>query len=115
MSPTIAFDPSGRPRFVLGSPGGNDIINYVALALVGLIDWGLDAQQAADLPHYGSRNRATEIEQGTAVEALAPALRARGHDVRVAPEASGLHIIGIGPMGLEGGADPRREGVALGD
>ena len=115
MSPTIAFDPQGKPRFVLGSPGGNDIINYVALTLVGLIDWKLDAQQAVDLPRYGSRNRATELEQGTEAEQLVPLLKARGHDVRVTPEASGLHVIAITPRGLEGGADPRREGVALGD
>jgi gamma-glutamyltranspeptidase/glutathione hydrolase len=115
MSPSIVFDPRGRPRYVLGTPGGNDIINYVALTLVALIDWGLDPQQAVDLPRYGSRNRATELERGTEVEALTEALRARGHDVRVGPEASGLHVIAISPRELTGGADPRREGMALGD
>jgi gamma-glutamyltranspeptidase/glutathione hydrolase len=115
MSPTIAFDPSGRPRYVLGSPGGNDIINYVALTLVAMIDWKLDPQQAVDLPRYGSRNRATELERGTAAAALENALKARGHDVRLTPEASGLHVIGIGARGLTGGADPRREGLAVGD
>jgi len=115
MSPLIVFDPSGRERFLLGSPGGNDIINYVALTLVALIDWKLDPQQAVDLPRYGSRNRATELEQGTPAEFLQDALRARGHEVRVMPETSGLHVIAISPEGLTGGADPRREGVALGD
>jgi gamma-glutamyltranspeptidase / glutathione hydrolase len=115
MSPTIAFDGSGRPRFVVGSPGGNDIINYVALTLVGLIDWKLDPQKAVDLPRYGSRNRATELESGTEAEKLAEALRALGHDVRVTPQASGLHVIAVTGEGLVGGADPRREGIALGD
>ena len=115
MAPTIAFDARGAPRYVLGSPGGNDIINYVAQTLVALIDWHLDPQQAVDLPHYGSRNRGTELEQATPAEALAGPLRSRGHEVRIVPETSGLHVIEIAPQGLVGGADPRREGVALGD
>ncbi len=115
MAPIIAFDARGRVRYVLGSPGGNDIINYVALTLVALIDWKLDAQQAVDLPRYGSRNRTTDLERGTPAEALEKPLRARGHEVRIGPEASGLHLIAVTPEGLTGGADPRREGVALGD
>jgi len=115
MSPTIVFDPRGRARYVLGSPGGNDIINYVALTIVALVDWKLDPQQAVDLPRYGSRNRGTELEQGTAVEDLQNALRSRGHDVRITPETSGLHVIAISRQGLAGAADPRREGVAVGD
>ena len=116
MAPTLVFDAQNRLRYVLGSPGGSMIINYVAKTLVGLIDWKLDAQQAADLPNFGSRNRTTELEAGTAAEDLAPQLRARGHAVRVLPMSSGVHVIAITPgKGLSGGADPRREGVALGD
>ena len=118
---TIAMMLAMLERFPLakmkpGSPGGSMIINYVAKTLVGLIDWKLDAQQAADLPNFGSRNRTTELEAGTAAEDLAPQLRARGHAVRVLPMSSGVHVIAITPgKGLSGGADPRREGVALGD
>ena len=115
MSPTVVFDAQDRLRLVLGSPGGHQIINYVAQALVGVIDWGLDVQQAVSQPHFGSRNRGTELEKGTAVEALVPQLRARGHDVRAMDMPSGLHGIAITPAGLVGGADPRREGVALGE
>jgi len=121
MAPTLVFDADQRLRYVLGSPGGNMIINYVAKALIGLIDWKQDAQAAADLPNLGSRNRQSEleIERGTALERLAPQLRARGHTVRITPQTSGINVIAVTPNRsgriLSGGADPRREGVALGD
>jgi len=115
MSPTIVFDAQDRLRLVIGSPGGHQIINFVAKTLVGVIDWKLDVQQAISLPSFGSRNRGTEIERGTELETLAPALRARGHDVRIIDMPSGLHGIQVTGKGLIGGADPRREGVALGD
>ncbi len=131
MAPTLVFErsgpvpafsdkaPSARLRWVLGAPGGPAIINYVAKNLVGLIDWGLDVQAAAALPNMGSRNRTTELEAGTALEALAPRLDAMGHRVRVGEQTSGVHAIAVTReargSALAGGADPRREGVALGD
>lgn len=114
MAPMIVFR-AGRPYLVVGSPGGSAIINYVAKTLVGVIDWGLDIQQAVALPNMGSRNRATELERGSALVRLAPALRAMGHEVAEVDFPSGLQGIMIGPEGLTGGADPRREGTALGD
>ena len=115
MSPTIVFDAQDRLRLVLGSPGGHQIINFVAETLIGVIDWRLDIQQAISLPSFGSRNRGTDIEKGTQLQALVPQLRARGHEVRVIETPSGLHGIQVTSGGLIGGADPRREGVALGD
>src|SRR6185369_12951690 len=61
MAPTLVFDSSDHLRWVLGSPGGPMIINYVAKALVGLIDWNLDAQAASALPNMGNRNGVTEL------------------------------------------------------
>lgn len=119
MSPTLVFDGKGRLAHVLGSPGGAMIINYVAKTLLALTDWRLDPQAAVDLPNVGSRNRGLDLEAGTDAEALAPALRARGHQVRVGDETSGVHVISIdyagGKRRLLGGADPRRDGVAAGD
>ena len=115
MAPTIVFDAQDRLRLVVGSPGGHRIINFVAETLVGVIDWKLDIQKAVSMPLFGSRNHGTELEKGTALEALVPQLRARGHVVRVLDTPSGLHGIAVTARGLTGGADPRREGVALGD
>ena len=115
MSPTIVFDDSGKLHMVLGSPGGARIILYVLKALIAHIDWGLGAQGAASLPAFGSRNGPFEIEAGPWAAGPTRAMRARGHNVRISPMTSGLHVIVSRKGGLEGGADPRREGVALGD
>jgi len=114
MAPTLVFDREGKLHMTVGSPGGSLIINYVLKALVGTLDWGLDIQAAIDLPNAGSRNGPTEIEKDTALEAIAPALTAMGHNVRIIDMTSGLHGIMRTRDGFAGGADPRREGVARG-
>ena len=100
---------------VAGSPGGSAIINYVAKALLGVIDWGLDPQAAIDLPNVGSRNGPTELEKGTAAVELEAKLKALGHETRVMDQTSGLQMIVRTPNGWIAGADPRREGTAKGD
>ncbi len=115
MAPMLVFAPGGDFFMSVGSPGGGAIINYVARTLVGVLDWRQDLQQAIAAPNMGSRNRATELERGTALEGIAEALRAIGHPVETIPMVSGLHGIMRGARGLEGGADPRREGVAVAD
>jgi gamma-glutamyltranspeptidase/glutathione hydrolase len=115
MAPTMVFDEKGKLLLVIGSPGGHSIINYVAETLVNVLDWGMDIQQAVAAPHMGSRNGPTELEKGTALEKLAPELERMGHSVRIRDEASGLHGIMRTKDGWAGGADPRREGVALGE
>lgn len=113
MAPMMVMQ-DGRPVIALGSPGGSAIIPYVAQALTGMLMWNLDAQEAVSLPHYGSRNWATELEAGTAVTEQSQALRAMGHEVREQPFPSGTHVIRWTQEGLEAGVDPRREGLALG-
>jgi gamma-glutamyltranspeptidase/glutathione hydrolase len=115
MAPTMVFDPKGHLYAVIGSPGGHSIINYVAQTLLGVLDWGMDIQQAIDSPRMGSRNGPTQLEQSTRLERLATELQRRGHAVSIRPETSGLHGIARTSEGWTGGADPRREGVALGD
>lgn len=115
MSPVLVFTPRGEFVLAVGSPGGSRIIGYVAQTLIAVLDWGLSMQDAIDLPHLVNRNGATELEEGTALESLAPALRALGHAVEIRPLVSGLHGIRATAAGLEGGADPRREGVVLAD
>ena len=114
MTPLFAFDPDGKLAFVAGSPGGSRIIGYVARSIIGMIDFDLDAQSAVDLQHVTNRNGGTDIEVGPHAEVWREALEALGHRVTISDLNSGLHIIRIRPDGLEGGADPRREGLAVG-
>ena len=131
MAPTLVFDRApgppqadGSPRpgalvMTLGSPGGSQIIGYVARTLVSVLGDGLDVQTAIAMPNLGSRNGPTELEAGLAPPALAAALRARGHEVREIAMTSGLQGIVRrcdrgGRCTLTGGADPRREGLVIG-
>jgi len=127
MSPTIVMGPDGEPRHALGSPGGSRIIGYTALRVIGLLDWDLDMQQAINLPNMTNRNGETTLENpwrqpfnrdlvDVRADALASDLEARGHTVDRDGMTSGLHGITIRPDGtLAGGADPRREGMVLGE
>ncbi len=120
MSPMLVFDrASGALLMSVGSPGGSAIINYTGKVLVGTLDWGLTVQQAISLPNFGSRNGPTELEEGRASAALIDALKARGHDVKLMTQTSGLQgiqrVTKDGKPGWFGGADPRREGIVMGD
>ena len=135
MAPSIVFNPDGEFLFSTGSPGGNSIIAYTAKSIIGILDWGLTPQEAIDLPNVVARNgrisveakgikdeETDEIDRGSPGETfgmspeLVTALEAKGHTVRRSKgEFSGLHIIYRNEDGsLIGGADPRREGTAVG-
>jgi gamma-glutamyltranspeptidase/glutathione hydrolase len=115
MSPTIVFAPSGKPRLAIGSPGGSRIIGYTAKTILGVLDWELSVQEAIDLPHFLNRNGPLELEASPKAEALAATLREQGYEVTVGEMTSGLHGIEIIAGELIGGADPRREGRAVGE
>lgn len=115
MAPTLVFGPDGKLIHVLGSPGGARIIGYVAKALVRMLDWQEDPQAALSAPNVLSLGNSVELEADTPAAELALALEARGQKIIVRQLSSGLQAIAITPTGLIGAADPRREGVALGD
>jgi gamma-glutamyltranspeptidase/glutathione hydrolase len=113
MAPTIVLQ-DGKPSLVIGSPGGSRIIGYVAQAIIARIDWGMDVQQAVSMAHLVNRFGTYDIEEGTAAVALEQPLADLGFKVGQRDLNSGLHAIAIGDR-LSGGADPRREGIAIGD
>jgi gamma-glutamyltranspeptidase/glutathione hydrolase len=114
MAPTIVLK-DGKPVIAIGSPGGSNIISYVAEALIAMIDWKMNVQQAVSLPHLVNRFGTYDLEAGTKAADMAKDLQALGYETKIGDQNSGLHGIEITPSGIEGGADPRREGVAVGD
>jgi len=114
MTPTLVFDADGKMILAIGSPGGARIAGYVLKTVIAVLDWKMDIQAAIAAPNFVNRNGPTEIEAATPLAAIAPALASLGHDIRFRSLESGLHGIEVTAKGLRGGADPRREGVALG-
>ena len=113
MAPTIVYGPDGEVRLAVGAAGGATIIMQVARSIIGVVDWGLSAQQALALPTMTSAGQGIAVERGTALEALVPALTALGHKVTVrAPSFKANAVERVGGRWL-GAADPRSEGVAL--
>jgi gamma-glutamyltranspeptidase/glutathione hydrolase len=114
MAPTIVMK-DDKPLLALGSPGGSQIIGYVAQALIAYIDWGMPVEQIVAQPHLINRFGTYDIEAGTTAEKFGEPLKALGYEVKPVEMTSGLHAIEITGNGLVGSADPRREGVALGE
>ncbi|HYD87096.1 MAG TPA: gamma-glutamyltransferase [Vitreimonas sp.] len=113
MSPTIVTDRNGELVLVVGSPGGSAIVGYVARTTIGILDWNLPVQEAVNLSNATARTSPANIEEERMPAGVAAELRRRGWELRdvAGLEESGLHAIRVTPNGLEGGADPRREGV----
>jgi gamma-glutamyltranspeptidase/glutathione hydrolase len=113
MSPTMVFDADGNIRMVTGSPGGNSIPAYVAKSIIGVLDWDMTAQQAVDSPNLVARGEKVRVEISVeGGQAIADDLKLRGYDVQEREgENSGLHVIVVDADGLDGAADPRREGT----
>lgn len=114
MSPTIVLE-GGKPVLLTGSPGGSSIIGYTALSIVSILDWGMDPQDAIDLPHVINRNGGTRVEEGEWAEDMAAGLAALGHEVEISNLNSGLHVIEVTDDGFVGAADKRREGIVMGE
>lgn len=115
MSPTFVFDKKGQLVMVVGSPGGPRIIQFVAKAIVNHLDFGLDVQQSISLPSFVVLNDVVELEKNQNIAKLSSALNKMGHKTKILPIVSGIHAITIDQNKISGGADPRREGVAIGN
>jgi gamma-glutamyltranspeptidase/glutathione hydrolase len=125
MAPTLVFRGTAPGDFVMatGSPGGGAIIQYVLKTVVGALDWKLDAQQATSLVDFGASNSPTTNVDGSNTTLdltnLVDGLKAKGHTVSTSAQSSGISTImrvnKDGKAQLEGGVDPRREGIILGD
>jgi gamma-glutamyltranspeptidase/glutathione hydrolase len=115
MSPTLVFDHAGALRVLLGSQGGGRIISFVLQALLGMLDWGMSPQAAVSAGHVVTSVDNVLLEADTPAAALAPTLTARGEHVVVSPISSGEQAIMLTKAGILGTADPRGEGVAIGD
>ncbi|MEX1259235.1 MAG: gamma-glutamyltransferase [Balneolaceae bacterium] len=116
MSPSLVFDAeSGEFVASVGSPGGAAIIHYTAKAIIGMLDWGLNAQQAINLPNFANYNGPTLLEDERFTVEVIEALEVMGHEISERDLTSGLQAIQKTEDGYFGGADPRREGVVMGD
>ena len=114
MSPTIVMK-DNKPYIAIGSPGGSRIIGYVAQAIIAQLDWGMDIQDAISMPHLVNRFGTFDLEAGTEAEKFKAPLEAMGFKVSIRDLNSGIHGIILNNGKLTGGADPRREGIVLGD
>ncbi|WP_318448341.1 gamma-glutamyltransferase [Photobacterium leiognathi] len=112
MTPTIVMK-DNQPVLTIGSPGGSQIIGYIAKTLVAYLDWGMDLQQAINLPNMNNRFGTFELEQDTAATAWAPKLEKLGYKTQIKDLNSGIQAISIAPDLLTGAADPRREGKVI--
>jgi len=115
MAPTMVFDADGELKLVIGSRGGARIIGHVAKALIGVLDWEMDIQDAIALPNVVHRGQTLELERGTPLTRHREALRAMGHEVDIATMTSGLHGVERTDERWRGGADPRLDGIVVGD
>ncbi len=112
MAPTIVME-NNQPYMAIGSPGGSQIIGYVAKTLVAHLDWNLNLQQAIDLPNMNNRFGTFEIEKDTAAKAWVPKLEKLGFTIQVKELNSGVQAIKLQGNSLVGAADPRREGKVV--
>lgn len=116
MSPTLVLDKAtGQVVMSGGSPGGALIVHYTAKLLVGTLHWGMNAQDAVNLPNFGSLNGPTLLEANRFPATTTGALKDRGHELREMEMTSGLQAIERTSKGWFGAADPRREGEVMGD
>lgn len=116
MSPSLIFDlETGELLATVGSPGGAAIIHYTAKAIYGMYGWGLNAQEAINLPNFANYNGPSVLELEAFPNHIIQSLESMGHEISIRSLTSGIQAIQITEQGLYGGADPRREGNVMGE
>ncbi len=120
MSPTLVFDAQGRLVLAVGSAGGARIIAHTLKTIIAVLDWDMSPQRAIDYPNFFKSAQGLAMEPGPVLDAVKAGLDAKGHKLSIQKNVSGLHAIGAryaadGTVTYTGGADPRREGIVLGD
>lgn len=80
MAPTIVFDADGEIVLVIGAAGGPTIPVQVARSIIGVVDFGMSAQEALGLPLIMAFGPTVILEEGTALEGMQDAFKARGHE-----------------------------------
>jgi gamma-glutamyltranspeptidase/glutathione hydrolase len=114
MVPTILLTPDGKFAGAIGSAGGNSIIAYVAKSLVASVDWNMTMADALAAPNLVARGPNFQGEVTKFSPEILEGLRQRGIDLKPGQgEDSGLTGVLIRNGKIDGGADPRREGVVL--
>ena len=114
MVPTILVTRDGRFAGAIGSAGGNAIIAYVGKSLVAAVDWNMPMPQALSAPNLVARGARFNGEVTKFPTNVLVGLRERGIDLKPGQgEDSGVQGVMIRDGRIDGGADPRREGVVL--
>lgn len=114
MCPSIVFDPEDR-EMVIGAPGGTQIVMGVLHALLNVIDFGMTMQEAVSAPRFSSTSSAIDVSNRIPRSVLRP-LEEEGYEVIRNPfgyTIAWVHAVRRTEVGLEGAADPGRDGVAL--
>ena len=116
MAPSFVFDENGKLILVVGSPGGSNIIQYVLKTIIAYLDWNLSIDKAIALPNFVVNGDVIELEKGTILQKTLLDLTKLGHKVATKKILSGINAINLDIKNniLIGGADLRRNGVAVG-
>ncbi|MDX2083420.1 MAG: gamma-glutamyltransferase [Rickettsiales bacterium] len=113
MTPAFVFDQNDKLLMVVGSPGGPRIIQYSLKVILDYLDWKIDIQKAISMPNFVVLNDVIELEKNTPITKLEKSLKAMNHQVKIIEITSGIHAITVDDNIIKGGADPRRDGVAI--
>ncbi|MEG1806874.1 MAG: gamma-glutamyltransferase [Cetobacterium sp.] len=120
MSPTLVLDPQKRPFMTIGSPGATRIIPAVALTISNVIDHGMTIQEAISAPRVTQFQFGPLRAEGRISVNAYNKLKEMGHEIDLKDDYDSYFggvqavVMNYETKTLEGGADPRRDGQAVG-